>query len=231
MAAAFKLPVSPQMRFPLRRETVADRASFVLGDSNRQAAETLDAWPDGGAHILAVVGPSGAGKSHLGAVWAERTGAAVLSGAEAALADLPALEGEPVFLDDADQTDDETLFHLINLAQATGGALLLASREPPALWETPLKDLRSRLDAVRVVRVEAPDDAVLAAVLRRLFAERAILPGDDLIDYLTRRIERSVPAARQVVDRLDQDSGPRPINRALARQLLDSGEETAELFD
>ena len=218
MAAALKLHAA-QMRFPLRRPAAADRGSFVLGDSNRAAAEALDAWPDASAPVLAVVGPAGAGKSHLGAVWAQRTGAASLKGAEAALADLPALEARPVFLDEADQADDETLFHLINLAHASGGALLLASREPPALWETPLPDLRSRLDAV------------LAAVLRRLFAERAITPGDDLIDYLVRRIERSVPAAREVVERLDQDSGARPINRLLAREILDRGDRTGELFD
>ena len=230
MAAALKLHAA-QMRFPLRRPAAADRGSFVLGGSKRAAAEALDAWPDASAPVLAVVGPAGAGKSHLGAVWAQRTGAASLKGAEAALADLPALEARPVFLDEADQADDETLFHLINLAHASGGALLLASREPPALWETPLPDLRSRLDALRVVRVEAPDDAVLAAVLRRLFAERAITPGDDLIDYLVRRIERSVPAAREVVERLDQDSGARPINRLLAREILDRGDRTGELFD
>lgn len=230
MAVAPKSAASPQMRLSLRRESAADRASFVLGDSNRAAAEALDAWPDAAAHVLALVGPAGAGKSHLGAIWSDRTGAATVAGAEAALLDLPALEGRPVFLDDADEADDETLFHLLNLAQSSGGALLMASREPPALWETPLKDLRSRLDAARVVRVEAPDDQVLAAVLRRLFSERAITPADDLIDYLVRRIERSVPAARELVERLDQESGARPVNRALARQILDRTDETGELF-
>lgn len=230
MAVAPKSAASPQMRLSLRRETTADKASFVLGDSNRAAAEALAAWPDAATHVLALVGPAGAGKSHLGAIWAARTGAATVAGAEAALLDLPALEGRAVFLDDADEADDETLFHLLNLAQSSGGALLMASGEPPALWETPLKDLRSRLDAARVVRVEAPDDQVLAAVLRRLFSERAITPADDLIDYLVRRIERSVPAARELVERLDQESGARPVNRTLARQILDQTDETGELF-
>lgn len=227
-ATARKRFAADQMRFPLLRDAARDLAGFVRGDSNRVAAEILDAWPDGPERLLALVGPAGAGKSHLAAAWAERVGALGFSGAEAALADLPDLEGRPVLLDDAERADDDTLFHLINLAQAPGGALLMVSREPPARWETALPDLRSRLDAVRVARLEAPDDAVLAGALRRFFDERAITPGEELIDYLVFRIERSIPAARAVVARLDVEAGGRRLNRLLARDLLEG--ETADLF-
>lgn len=217
-----------QMRFPLVREPVGVTALFERGPSNRLAAETLDLWPTGGEPVLALVGPTGAGKSHLAADWAERVGAVAFAGAEVGQADLSDLEGRAVLLDDADQVDDATLFHLMNLARCPGGALLMVSREPPARRETGLADLRSRLDATRVVRVEAPDDAVLAAALRRFFDARAITPGDDLIDYLVMRIERSIPAARAMVDRLDAEAGGRRLNRALARTLLE--DETAELL-
>lgn len=227
-AAAKRRFASDQMRFPLLREAAPDAAGFVLGDSNRAAAESLGAWPGGPDRILALVGPAESGKSHLAAVWAQRVGAVGFTGAEAAHADMPALEGRPVLIDEADRADDATLFHLMNLAQAPGGALLMVSREPPATWECDLPDLRSRLDAVRVTRIEAPDDSVLAGALRRFFDERAITPGEDLIDYLVRRIERSIPAARAVVARLDAEAGGRKLNRLLARDLLD--DETAPLF-
>ena len=227
-ATARKRFAADQMRFPLLRDPARDAVGFVRGDSNRIAAETLDSWPSGPERLLALVGPIGAGKSHLAAAWAERMGAVGFSGPEAGLADLPDLEGRAILLDDADRADDATLFHLINLAQSPGGALLMVSREPPGRWETDLADLRSRLDALRVVRIEAPDDTVLAGALRRFFDERAITPGDDLIDYLVLRIERSIPAARAIVARLDAEAGGRKLNRALARDLLD--DETAELF-
>lgn len=227
-ATARKPFAADQMRFPLLRDTVRSAGGFVRGQSNIVAAEALDAWPQGPDRILALVGPVGAGKSHLASLWAERTGAVGFSGVEAALADMPDLEGRPILLDDADQADDATLFHLMNLAQAPGGALLMASREPPGRWACDLADLRSRLDAVRVLRLEAPDDAVLAGALRRFFDERAITPGDDLIDYLVLRIERSIPAARAIVARLDAEAGGRKLNRALARDLLE--DDTAELL-
>ena len=113
-----------------------------------------------------------------GRLWAERVGALALIGGEAALADPIELEGRPVLLDIAQDADDETLFHLINLAQPDGGALLLVSRPSPRRWDVSVPDLRSRLDALRVVAMEAPDDAVLSAILRARFAERSITPAD-----------------------------------------------------
>lgn len=227
-ATARKPFAADQMRFPLLRDAARTTSGFVRGDSNRLAAEVLDVWPEAPDSLLALAGPLGAGKSHLAGLWAERTGAVGFSGAEAALADMPGLEGRAILLDDAEQADDATLFHLMNLAQSPGGALLLVSREPPGRWDCVLPDLRSRLDAVRVLRLEPPDDAVLAGALRRFFDERAITPGDDLIDYLVLRIERSIPAARAVVARLDAEAGGRKLNRLLARDLLEG--DTADLF-
>ena len=178
---------------------------------------------------MAIGGPDGCGKSRLGQVWAYRLGAVSLHGAEAALIDPLELEGRPVLLDDAMQADDETLFHLINLAQAPGGALLLIDRPAPSAWEVSLPDLRSRLDAVISVPVEAPDDAVPAAMVEARFAERGIRPAKDVIPYLLRRIGRSAAAAADVVERLD--ARHRPVTRALAREVIEGGAASGELFD
>ena len=209
------------MRLPLQADRPTRADDFVVADSNRAAFDRLAAWPDGITPVLALHGPAGCGKSHLAALWAERVGAVALHGAEAALIDPLELEGRPVLLDRAPDADDETLFHLFNLARAPGGALLLVGRSAPAHWACTLPDLRSRLDATPTAGVEEPDDAVLAAILRARFAERSITPADDLIAYLLRRIDRSAQAAADVVDRLNAD--PRPVTRATAREVLGEG--------
>ena len=214
-------PLREQLRLPLTREAAFDAAGFVRSDCNAFAVDALAAWPDSAGQVMAICGPAGCGKSHLAALWAERVGAIPLNGAEAALADPLELEGRPVLLDIAQDVDDETLFHLINLAQQDGGALLMASRPSPRRWDVAVPDLRSRLDAVRVVAMEAPDDAVLSAILTARFAERSITPGDGVIDYLVMRIDRSAAAVAAVVDRLDAEH--RPVTRTLARQVLDQG--------
>jgi chromosomal replication initiation ATPase DnaA len=137
------------------------------------------------------------------------------------------LEGRPVLLDRAVDADDETLFHLINLAQAPGGAMLMLSRPAPSAWDATLPDLRSRLNAVFSVPMEAPDDLVLAAMLEARFAERGIRPPKDVIPYLVRRIDRSAEAAATIVERLD--ALHRPVTRTLAREALDG--ESGDLFD
>ena len=223
-------PAPPdQMRLPLQRDLPEGAEGFVVSECNRAAVDALADWPNVIGGVMALCGPEGCGKSRLGQVWAERVGATALHGAEAALIDPLELEGRPVLLDDAMETDDETLFHLINLAQAPGGALLLIARDPPSAWTAALPDLRSRLDAIRTAPVEAPDDAVLAAMLEARFAERGIRPAKDVIPYLLRRIDRSAAAAASVVERLD--SLHRPVTRALAREVVEGAEESGELFD
>lgn len=219
-------PPREQLRLPLTRDVPHGATTFVRSPSNAYAVDALAAWPDSAGQVMAICGPAGCGKSHLAAIWAERVGAIPLNGAEAAMADPLELEGRPVLLDIAQEADDETLFHLINLAQQDGGALLMVSRPSPRRWQVDVPDLRSRLDAVRVVAMEAPDDTVLSAILAARFAERSITPGDGVIDYLVVRIDRSAAAAAAVVERLDAEH--RPVNRALARQVLGASDD---LFD
>jgi chromosomal replication initiation ATPase DnaA len=207
-----------QMRLALTREDGDRPEGFVVSACNAAAAARLDAWPDGFARVLALTGPAGSGKSLLAARWAERVGAVPMNGAEAAQLDLLEIEGRPILLDRAPDADDETLFHLINLAKSGGGALLLVARSAPSRWKTTLPDLRSRLDAVPHVAIEAPDDIVLAAMLDAAFARRAIAPPPELIPWLVRRIARSSEAVEEVVARLD--AGPGPINRLAARRIL-----------
>lgn len=208
-----------QLRLPLTRDLPAWADDLVVSDSNRPAALRLADWPRTPGDILALHGPAGCGKSRLAERWAERVGAVPLHGAEAAVADPLELEGRPILLDRAQDADDETLFHLFNLVQSGGGALLLVSRAPPALWDAALPDLRSRLDAAPTIAVAAPDDAVLSAMLRTRFAERSIQPAAGVIAYLVRRIDRSAAAAEEVVERLD--ALHRPVTRALARMVME----------
>ena len=226
MSALSALPptTTEQLRLPLERPVAGE--ALVTSDSNAEAVRVLARWPDGVGAVLALHGPPGSGKSRLAADWAERVGAVPLNGAEAALIDPLELEGRPVLLDRAADADDESLFHLINLANSGGGALMLVSRSAPRQWSVDLPDLRSRLDAVRAVAIAAPDDAVLSAILRARFAERSITPSDDVIDYLVRRLDRSAETAVAVVERLD--ALHRPVTRVLARQVLDAMDAAAD---
>jgi len=126
-------------------------------------------------------------------------------------------------VDDADRVADETAFlHLYNLTAERGGNLLLIARDPPARWPLTLPDLRSRLASVPVAQLAAPDDALLAAVMVKQFADRQLRPPDEVVLYLLARIERSFAAVRRIVAALDKAalSERRPVTVALAREVL-----------
>ena len=229
-----KRRVGLQFRLELRRASSYRREDFIVSPSNVGAVRAVDDWPVWHAGALALVGPEGAGKSHLARAWANRAGAAVLALSEGDPPDLTQLRGRPVLLEDADQgAPDEVIFHLINMAGVPGGGLLLTGRNPPSAWQARLPDLRSRLNALSVAELPAPDDLILEGLLRKFFRERNIRPTDDLIPYLLRRIERSASRAREVVARLDEvaDAEQRGVSRALARQILDNDGDTLDLFD
>jgi chromosomal replication initiation ATPase DnaA len=213
----------------LKRPVSFARAEFVLSETNREAIAALDAWPAWHGGCLALIGPEGAGKTHLARDWAERTGALMLDPHQA---DLAEANSRPALMEDADEANAETLFHLINMAGA-GGGLLLTARNHPRAWPAQLPDLRSRLNALQVAEIGEPDDVVLEGVLRKFFRERNIRPAEDVYPYLMRRIERSVRVAREVVVRLDEaaDAEHREITRILARQILESDDETLNLFE
>jgi chromosomal replication initiation ATPase DnaA len=213
------------MRLPLRRGLSGREEAFVLSASNAAAHAALQGWPTALGGAAALHGPAGSGKSHLARLWAERVGALPFHGMEVALADPLELEGRRLLLDAAETVDDETLFHLLNLAQAPDGAVLLVSRDPPGSWPVALPDLRSRLNGLLVLGLQPPDDTVLAAMFRARFAERSLQPADDVIDYLIRRVDRSADSVEQIVDLLDQAHAP--VTRVLARRVLD---ESGDLF-
>jgi chromosomal replication initiation ATPase DnaA len=103
-------------------------------------------------------------------------------------------------------------------------SLLLTARTAPAGWRLATADLASRLRAVPVATLAAPDDATLRAVLMKLFADRQLSVDAALLDYLMSRNERSFAAAREAVARLDAEALrlQRPVTRALAAELFRS---------
>ncbi len=218
-----------QLRLRLRRPASYVRAEFIFSDTNREAIAALDAWPAWHGGCLTLVGPVGSGMTHLAMEWAARTKATVLRSDSP---DLAAAHAGPVLVENAEAAGDETLFHLINMAGA-GGGLLLTSRTHPRTWPAELPDLRSRLNALPVAEIGEPDDVVLEGVLRKFFRERNIKPAEEVYPYLMRRIERSVRVAREIVARLDEaaDAEEREITRILARQILETGTSTLDLFE
>ena len=200
------------------------REDFLEGMPNSAALSLIERWPDWPDRVLALTGPEGAGKSHLAAIWAELAGARRVSARALGETNLVAAlaTGALVIEDAAAPLDERALFHLLNLVREEAAFLLITAQAVPARWGVALPDLASRLRAVPTVALSAPDDALLRAVLVKLFADRQLGVDESLIGFVATRIERSFAAARAVVDELDREAlrQHRPVTRALAAELL-----------
>jgi chromosomal replication initiation ATPase DnaA len=203
------------------------REDFLSGASNEGALAMIERWPDWPDRALALIGPEGSGKSHLAAIWAEKSGARRVSARVLRETDLVAAlaTGALVIEDAAAGLDERALFHLLNLIREETAYLLLTAHAIPTSWGVALPDLVSRLRAVPVVALSAPDDALLRALLVKLFADRQLSVDEGLISYLATRIERSFAAARQTVELIDREAlrQKRPVTRVLAAETLKLG--------
>ena len=217
-----------QLALDLPHRSAMGEADFLVAAPNAEAVAWIDRWPAWPAPALCLYGPAGCGKTHLGRIWAERAGALWVEGGALAGADLPhlaasgavAVDGAAAVAGSAEA--EEALFHLYNMLKEAGGWLLLTAVEPPSRWGVMLPDLRSRLLAAPAVAIAQPDDQLLAAVLVKLFTDRQMRVGADVVNFLLLRMERSFAAARRLVEMIDQEAlaRRRPVTLPLIRQLL-----------
>lgn len=219
-----------QLALDLTIPPALSRDDFLTTAANRDALAMLDrpdAWP--GGRLLLIGGP-GSGKSHLARFWAEENGAHILraatispTGVDAALPPGGALVVENAYEIAGISEAEDALFHLWNLAGARQVLLLITARMPPRDWGIQLPDLLSRLNSAAQAVLGPPDDALLPAVLVKLFADRQIQVAPDVVDWLTLRMERDLGLARHLVAAIDRKSlaDRRPVTRRLAAELLD----------
>ncbi len=215
-----------QLVLDLPSRPALGRSDFFVSPANALALAQIDAWPDWPSRRLAVAGPSGSGKTHLAHVWAARAGARLLPADAVAALDLGTLPADAaIAVEDVDRgvapAVETALFHLCNHL-AAAGSLLVTGRDAPARWLVALPDLASRLATAPVARLEPPDDALLAAVLVKLFADRQLAVPPEVVRTLVLRMERSFDAAERIVATLDRAglARHRPITARLAHEVL-----------
>ena len=102
-------------------------------------------------------------------------------------AELPAALATGALLveDAAADAEDRALFHLINLAREEKAPLLFTARIAPSAWPVAIPDLLSRLRAMPVATLQAPDDAMLRAVIVKLATDRQLPLDESVVGYLS----------------------------------------------
>jgi chromosomal replication initiation ATPase DnaA len=224
-----------QLPLDLSHSEGRTRDHLVVSEANASAVALIDRWPDWPSPLVVLAGPAGSGKSHLGAIWREMSGALAVERSHIEEAVAAASPSAAFFVDDADGEglDETGLFHAANAVRAAGTHLLVTARRFPSAWGVALPDLASRLKAAATVEIREPDDLLLAGVIAKLFADRQVEVEPHVVQFLVRRIERSLATAIRVVDKLDRAALEQKtrITRGLAGEIVSAMDEgQQELF-
>lgn len=219
--------MTEQLKFDLTTRPALRREDFYVSPSNHVAVALIDGWRDWPGGKLMLKGPSGSGKTHLAHVWAEQSGARIISATDLPDVSVGELAQASLCIEDAeaaagDADAEAHMFHLHNLVLSEGHALMVTTAQEPSLWGLQLPDLKSRMEGTQVVALSPPDDELLGAVLSKLFTDRQLSPNPDVVPYLVRHAPRSFAAAQAIVARLDDlalGTG-KPMSREMARRTL-----------
>jgi len=200
---------------------------------NSEALAVLNAWLSDGVEERCIYlwGQPGCGKTHLlraavafaldrqaEAAYVSATRVADLEGAS----ELPAL----LALDDAQQLDaagQAFLFRAFQRMRERPMRLLAAGDATPGALAL-REDVRSRLAAGLVFRVQLLSDAEKAEALASHARARGFTVGPEVAEYLLRHGRRDLPSLMAVLDAVDRYSleAKRPVTLPLLREVLQS---------
>ena len=182
---------------------VADKdEDFLISDANRDAFDHFKRWSLWPVHATLLTGPRKSGRSLLGRLFVRKTGGRLF--------------------DNAEDHDEEAIFHAWNEAQTSRRPLLIVADSPPPIWTVALPDLRSRLAATPHVALGEPDDRLIGDLIVKLLGDRGVAVPPEVPAYVVPRIERSHLAVQQAVAALDRAalSHHRRMTVAMARRAL-----------
>jgi chromosomal replication initiation ATPase DnaA len=208
-----------QLALAFQYQTEYSWDNFFTTESNQKAVQWVKRWPEWRSHCLIVYGRSGSGKTHLAHLWQHQSKAIFLTSENIRAVLKSPLSDHLFIIDDADtQTDEEGFFHLYNAVKEHQGSLFLLGSAPPSQWGIKLLDLQSRLNAVSNVELKDPDDALLSAVLLKLFSDYQIRVEEKVIDYILKHIDRSFHTIQKLAK--DIENLQRKVTIPLVKDFL-----------
>ena len=173
-----------QIALPLDWPQTDDEVRFIVSDANRDAFDHFHRWTMWPVKASILAGPRRSGRTLLGRTFAQRVGGRLI--------------------DQADLADEEELFHAWNHAQESGRPLVMIADEVPPAWTPRLPDLRTRLAITPVARIGQPDDALFAALMQLLFADRGLHVAPEALRFMAERLNREYWTAERAVEEVDR---------------------------
>ena len=166
---------------------------FYVSDSNFYAYKIINSWPKWEKKFLNICGEKYSGKTHLANIFLKNFKGIKINSTSFKNEDFKNLKiYENIVLEDFDKNINENLIYsFFNFIDQDNKYLIINSAIPISEIDFKLEDLRSRAKNCLVAKINKPDDELIFALILKNFSDRQILIDKKLIDYITKRINRS----------------------------------------
>ena len=211
------------LKFELEQNFAYD--DFFVSKCNFFAFSFIESWPKWEKNILNIYGEKFSGKSHLSQIFKKKNKAIIIKKEEINEEFFNKMRFyENIILDNLEYTSNEKiLYSIFNFVEQYNKYLIINSNKPINSINFELPDLKSRLNNCIFAKIDKPDDDMIFALVLKHFSDRQIKIEKKIIEYITKRIERSYGKILDFIYKVDQFSliNKKPIDYKSIKKILE----------
>ena len=179
---------------------------FYVSKSNYYAFQLIEKWPKWEKNILNICGEKYSGKTHLSNIFLNKNGGIKVEENEINNEIFKKFKlYENIIIDSYDnKVDEKLIYSIFNLADQDNKYLIINSINPINKIDFKLNDLKSRSKNCLFAQIENPDDELMFAIILKSFSDRQIQIDKKLIDFITKRIDRSYGKIADFIYKVDE---------------------------
>ena len=198
---------------------------FFVSKCNFFAFNLVETWPKWEKNILNIYGEKFSGKSHLSEIFKKKNKAIIIKKDEINDDFFKKIRfHENIILDNLEYVNNQNvLYSIFNFVEQFNKYLIINSIYPINSIDFSLPDLKSRLKNCIFAKIEKPDDDMIFALILKHFSDRQIKIEKKVIEYITKRIERSYGKILDFIYKVDQFSliNKKSIDYKVIKKILE----------
>ena len=211
------------LKFELEQNFAYD--DYFVSKCNYFAFNLIETWPKWEKNVLNIYGEKFSGKSHLSEIFKRKNKAIIIKNEEINDNFFNRIRfHENIILDNLEYVSNEKiLYSIFNFSEQYNKYLIINSIKAINSINFTLPDLRSRLKNCIFAKIEKPDDDMIFALVLKHFSDRQIKIEKKIIEYITKRIERSYGKIIDFIYKVDQFSliNKKPIDYKSIKKILE----------
>ena len=179
---------------------------FYVSKSNEHIFSLINSWPKWEKNFLNINGDKYSGKTHLVNIFLKKFRGIKLDSNLLKNEDLKKIKVyQNIILEDLNKDIDEKLIYtLLNIIEQDNKFIIITSKQPIVDIGFSLEDLKSRTKNFLLQTIKKPDDNLIFALLIKNLSDRQITLDKKLIDFITKRIERSYGKIFEFIYKIDE---------------------------